>query len=76
MSSKNHSALASLTATYTDSENEDERDSDGDDHDSEDSKESQVGAHITNYSSKPKTKTEIFVYHLDRWSSHQGHRRQ
>lgn len=43
MSSRNNSALASLTATYTDSENEDENDLDGGDSEHTDSStESQV----------------------------------
>lgn len=43
MSTKNNSALASLTATYTDSENEDENDSDdGDSERTDASTESQV----------------------------------
>lgn len=40
--SRNPSALASLTANYTDSENEDDQNSDDNSHQTEDSNESQV----------------------------------
>lgn len=40
--SRNPSALASLTANYTDSENEDDQNSDENGHQTEDSNESQV----------------------------------
>lgn len=56
MNSKNNSALASLTATYTDSENEDEHDSDGEDSaHSDGSKESQVRATAYCYQKFPKS---------------------
>lgn len=73
--SRNPSALASLTANYTDSENEDDQNSDEDGHQTEDSNESQVQFTIP-FQNWNRIINHKVIHYFRRWSFCRGQRHQ